>query len=62
MCSKGFTQSVSRNFYHVNNTHIIFNLVAFNMLSHVEDYIGTIAYIVLLFLILFISSVLDFII
>ena len=62
VCSKGFTQSVSRNFYHANNTHIIFNLVSVNMLSRVEDYLGTKASIVLLFLILFISSVLDFII
>ena len=36
--------------------------MSFSILSRIEDYIGTRKYIILLFLILFISSILDYII
>jgi len=61
LCEHSFGKSITRNFYHVNLAHLGINLMAFNVLSRIEDIVGSGPYILLLFMLLLISSVLDFI-
>jgi len=61
ICVDGITNSIVRNFYHVDSPHLYINLLTFTVLSRIETQIGSIKYLMLLISII-ISSVLDFVV
>ena len=51
LCIDNASSSMFRNFHHVDSSHLMVNLFAFNSLSRIESKIGSGSYTVLLFLI-----------
>lgn len=62
ICVDGITNSVMRNFYHVDSPHLYVNLLTFKALSRIEMQIGSVNYLMLLISILVIASFLDYIV
>lgn len=61
-CVDGFTNSIIRNFYHIDSPHLYVNLLTFKTLSRIETQIGSAKYLMLLISIVVIASVLDYIV
>lgn len=62
ICVNGFQNSMKRNFYHVDSSHLYINLLTFKIMSRIETQIGSQQYLMLLLSILIISTILDYVV